>query len=197
MGYVTHAAYAIIYMLIYLGLTFLIMGFGIFATVIDPTDEQIWLEHKAKKMGKELEVNDELEYFCDVCDSYVGDWSKHCGDCNRCVDVFDHHCKWMNNCVGKRNYFAFLGLITTVMIWSIWYVFNILLYLLLSIKEIRGYNLPDGVRPWSGPLYYIFNIFFTVQIGVNVLIIIFTFLLVKLHIKLKWIDMTAYEYLVF
>lgn len=41
MGYVTHAAYAIIYMLIYLGLTFLIMGFGIFATVIDPTDEQI------------------------------------------------------------------------------------------------------------------------------------------------------------
>lgn len=72
-GYVTHAVYAIIYMLIYLGLTILIMCFGIFATVIDPTDEQIRLERKAKKLGKELEVNDELEYFCDVCDSYVGD----------------------------------------------------------------------------------------------------------------------------
>lgn len=83
------------------------------------------------------------------------------------------------------------------MIWSIWFVFNLLLYLLLSIREIRGYTLPDGVWPWAGPLYYIFNIFFFVQIGVNVLIIIFTFLLVKLHIKLKWIDMTAYEYLVF
>lgn len=69
--------------------------------------------------------------------------------------------------------------------------------MLLSIREIRGYNLPDGVRPWTGPLYYIFNVFFCVQIFVNGLIILFTFLLVKLHIKLKRIDMTAYEYLVF
>jgi palmitoyltransferase len=74
------------------------------------------MERAAKKLGKELEENEELEYYCDVCESYVGDRSKHCGDCNRCVDVFDHHCKWMNNCVGEKNYKAFIILITAVMI---------------------------------------------------------------------------------
>jgi hypothetical protein len=40
------------------------------------------MERLAKKKGKELEVNEELEYYCDVCESYVGERSKHCGDCN-------------------------------------------------------------------------------------------------------------------
>lgn len=38
-GYVTHAAYAVIYMLIYLFLTLFVMVFGIYATSVDPTDE--------------------------------------------------------------------------------------------------------------------------------------------------------------
>jgi 7-cyano-7-deazaguanine synthase in queuosine biosynthesis len=74
--------------------------FATYATVIDPTDMNVLMEREAKRLGKELEEIEDLEYYCDACESYVGDRSKHCGDCNRCVDVFDHHCKWMNNCVG-------------------------------------------------------------------------------------------------
>ena len=48
-----------------------------------------------------------FEYFCRICNSYVGTKSKHCSTCNKCVSEFDHHCEWLNNCIGQLNYAEF------------------------------------------------------------------------------------------
>lgn len=82
----------------------LIVFFCVKATWTDSTDSNVLFERRMKALGKVTEEPDDLEYYCDVCQAYVGDRSKHCGDCNRCVELFDHHCKWMNNCVGAKNY---------------------------------------------------------------------------------------------
>uniref|UniRef100_A0A0D9XAS5 S-acyltransferase n=1 Tax=Leersia perrieri TaxID=77586 RepID=A0A0D9XAS5_9ORYZ len=37
--------------------------------------------------------------------------------CDKCVDGFDHHCRWLNNCVGRKNYFTFLALMITSLLW--------------------------------------------------------------------------------
>ncbi|XP_073063272.1 protein S-acyltransferase 18 [Primulina eburnea] len=59
---------------------------------------------------------DEDISFCSLCDFEVNKYSKHCRTCNRCVEGFDHHCRWLNNCVGKKNYSAFILLMTFVLI---------------------------------------------------------------------------------
>ena len=76
---------------IYLGIiiivyALLLIGIIIFclrATAVDPTDRNVIYERECRKEGKEAVENDELEYFCDVCEAFVHDRTKHCGDCNR------------------------------------------------------------------------------------------------------------------
>lgn len=161
-AFLSHWVYTLVNLFVYIALTLVICGSGGYATTVDPTDENIRFSRIAKKKGKEMEETDEYEYYCDVCQSYVGDRSKHCGDCNRCVDVFDHHCKWMNNCVGDRNYKAFIVLISSVCVRSIWFVVHLFIFFILSFDKVRGQELPDGVRPYKGPMWYIFHIGFAV-----------------------------------
>ena len=67
-------------------------------SLIDPVDS-ILLEYRNGDQQKVISMLDHCLY-CDTCNSYVQNTSKHCRLCNRCVDKFDHHCKWVNNCIG-------------------------------------------------------------------------------------------------
>ncbi|TNV84011.1 hypothetical protein FGO68_gene112 [Halteria grandinella] len=83
---------------------------GFICTMIDPTDQNIYFEHRLEQIGVPVD-NSGFEYMCQICKANIGDRTKHCGDCNRCVSVFDHHCKWLNNCIGEANYRYFLALV--------------------------------------------------------------------------------------
>ncbi|PUZ52647.1 hypothetical protein GQ55_6G286800 [Panicum hallii var. hallii] len=65
----------------------------------------------------ENQVDGEDALFCTLCNAEVRKFSKHCRSCDKCVDGFDHHCRWLNNCVGRKNYFTFLALMTTSLLW--------------------------------------------------------------------------------
>ncbi|CAO2207560.1 unnamed protein product [Urochloa humidicola] len=65
----------------------------------------------------EDQVDGEDALFCTLCNAEVRKFSKHCRSCDKCVDGFDHHCRWLNNCVGRKNYFTFLALMTTSLLW--------------------------------------------------------------------------------
>jgi hypothetical protein len=78
-GEVYLAIIIIVYALLLIG----VFIFCLRATAIDPTDRNVIYERECRREGKEAVENDELEYFCDVCEAYVHDRTKHCGDCNR------------------------------------------------------------------------------------------------------------------
>ncbi|KAG8087666.1 hypothetical protein GUJ93_ZPchr0010g11259 [Zizania palustris] len=63
------------------------------------------------------QVDGEDALFCTLCDAEVRKFSKHCRSCDKCVDGFDHHCRWLNNCVGRKNYFTFIALMITSLLW--------------------------------------------------------------------------------
>ncbi|CAK63588.1 unnamed protein product (macronuclear) [Paramecium tetraurelia] len=60
--------------------------------------------------------NYKLESYCDICEAYVKENTKHCKHCNRCCQDFDHHCKWVNNCIGDLNYKIFMMMVTSTML---------------------------------------------------------------------------------
>ncbi|WVZ91725.1 hypothetical protein U9M48_037858 [Paspalum notatum var. saurae] len=70
-----------------------------------------------KSDDSENQVDGEDVLFCTLCNAEVCKFSKHCRSCDKCVDGFDHHCRWLNNCVGRKNYFTFLALMTTSLLW--------------------------------------------------------------------------------
>ncbi|CAN6463971.1 unnamed protein product [Victoria cruziana] len=66
---------------------------------------------------EQQEGNEEDALFCTLCNAEVRKFSKHCRSCDKCVDGFDHHCRWLNNCVGRKNYFTFISLMASSLIW--------------------------------------------------------------------------------
>lgn len=60
--------------------------------------------------------NPRMDRICSECNIVVSERTKHCFSCNKCVDTFDHHCMWLNNCVGAKNYWWFMGAITSAAI---------------------------------------------------------------------------------
>ena len=193
-----HWSWASFFGLVYGVLSIGVVIFCLKATLTDSTDRSVKATRWARAQGKELLDDEDLEYYCDVCQAYVGDRSKHCGDCNRCVELFDHHCKWMNNCVGAKNYREFLILISLVFSQSLVYMFNLLIGMLLILPFIRGDQFKDTFEQWYGVAWWWLAWLLVIpSIVLNSLIIVFTGLLIKLHIKLIKTDFTAYEYLVY
>lgn len=70
-GYVI--AICILYGLLLVGVTIYCLK----ATLTDPTDRNVVYERQCRKEGIEAEENEELEYFCDVCEAFVHDRTKH------------------------------------------------------------------------------------------------------------------------
>jgi palmitoyltransferase len=74
---------------------------------------------------------------CTICKSYVGNNTKHCGQCNKCCDEFDHHCNWLNNCIGRANYHTFFALICVFAIHIAFYlVFSVWVIVLLYLRNL-------------------------------------------------------------
>lgn len=101
----------------------LVIVFGFIATYIDPCD----LLYKSQKSSKKASFDCEIgQSICTICNSIIGNLSKHCSICNKCVEQFDHHCKWLNNCIGVLNYKYFITLLWSLQI-------NILVHIIFAI----------------------------------------------------------------
>ena len=70
---------------------------------------------------------------CTICNSTVGNLSKHCGVCNKCIEQFDHHCKWLNNCIGSKNYTYFIALLWTL-------ATNLIVHIIFACVLFADYN---------------------------------------------------------
>uniref|UniRef100_J3MV78 S-acyltransferase n=1 Tax=Oryza brachyantha TaxID=4533 RepID=J3MV78_ORYBR len=78
----------------------------------------LFVEEDCRKLvDSEHQGDAEDALFCTLCNAEVHKFSKHCRSCDKCVDGFDHHCRWLNNCVGRKNYFTFLALMITSLLW--------------------------------------------------------------------------------
>ena len=83
----------------------------VICSCVDPSDN-VMIECKK---GNHSKFSNQLNMllYCDYCQSYVAENSRHCRQCDRCVENFDHHCMWINNCVGSKNYKAFVAMIVS------------------------------------------------------------------------------------
>lgn len=140
-----------------------------------------------------------LTLFCQVCESYVHERTKHCGSCNRCVELFDHHCKWLNNCIGAKNYKTFLILIILVGVQSFYYTITGLMYIIIGLSRLKttksrpGFCLIDSDKNRGISIFM--SLLILAMIIISSVIFIGICLLLKLHIKLLRFDFTTFEYI--
>jgi hypothetical protein len=73
---------------------------AILATAVDPADPAIYNPSNTNLPPSMLQG----KLYCNKCDVYVHESSKHCSTCKKCVHRFDHHCVWLNTCVGSSTY---------------------------------------------------------------------------------------------
>ena len=90
--------------------TFSFLGMVVATAIVtrsDPTDPTIAL---VRDMDQRLrdDLNDRItriaQFYCNICETNVMKYTKHCALCNRCCFEFDHHCRWVNNDIGRMNY---------------------------------------------------------------------------------------------
>ena len=111
---------------------------------------------------KHPDTGETLELYCNICNVYVNERTKHCGQCNRCCADFDHHCKWLNNCIGSKNYWDFRKLINAFMVYT---VLSVLSFIMLFFTD----EFLDQMREKSNWLY----ITLFTQAVMNFLVILF------------------------
>ena len=72
---------------------------------------------------------------CEKCNLFQGPRTKHCHLCRKCVAGFDHHCLYLNTCIGRRNYAAFMAMLTAaVALLSM----HIAVAVALAVRAARG-----------------------------------------------------------
>lgn len=98
-----------------IGLSF-VFYFGVMATMVDPEDKIIKVQLECRRNDRMFYDEHLYDYYCQICEFYVQDGSKHCRTCNKCVEGFDHHCQWLNNCIGRDNYEYFFRLICSAFV---------------------------------------------------------------------------------
>ena len=185
----------VIQAVLYSLLLILTLYFGFIATYIDPTDEAVYQERRARERSEPLDFS-KYSKICRMCNTHVKLKSKHCGECNRCVDNFDHHCKWLNNCIGNKNYSQFFILITSLELLTIDQT-SLGIYILsgcfnntsIRAKVEELYGLNDYNSPAYGAVVLTITLMsFTILISLAHLII--------LHVWLRLKKMTTYEYII-
>ena len=82
----------------------------------EPTMEVLSLSQEVLKLSRTS--------YCSTCQVVRPPRSRHCRYCNCCVRDLDHHCPWIGTCVGKRNYPFFFSFVVSVVLGTIFYLFN-------------------------------------------------------------------------
>ena len=177
----------LIVFLIYGLINLIVLIIAIIIMYSDPTDP-IFRKEKEKqifcqtnKLTYNLQISKSMD-FCIFCCSNVDSSSKHCKLCDRCVNGFDHHCDWINNCIGKQNYTKFIILLLSILIYSIY----------SSIFEFYSLYQVIVVSPSEFLIVVIFSSIFGL---VNSIVIILDAYLIIMHIYLKYLNMTTYEFI--
>lgn len=117
----------IIMMILFFGDLLVLAVSTYFSSKCDPVDP-ILLTYRNGNREEILPVINDCLY-CDTCNSYVMETSRHCKICNRCVHHFDHHCGWINNCIGSDNYKAFFVMIVSAQLYMLLFCLSVgLLY---------------------------------------------------------------------
>ena len=127
--------------------------------------------------------------FCRLCFKYVKEKSRHCKICNKCVCGFDHHCSLLNNCIGENNYMYFIKLLISSLSLSLSvFIFSFLLTVRIAYK----------IEKISNPKLLSIQVI----LGLNILTLILTFTIILsicslllLHLYLKYLGLTTYEYI--
>ncbi|CAI2373842.1 unnamed protein product [Moneuplotes crassus] len=193
LSFVTIFVLSIVYAFINIGVLF----YAIKAMWCNPTDLEVLKSRELMSKGI-IPEKGKLTFFCQVCESYVSERSKHCGSCNRCVENFDHHCKWLNNCIGGKNYKTFILLIILVGIQTCYYTISGILYTILGFRkhpDDSETSLCLIERDDHKPTAILVTCLVLATTVVSLLLSIGIFMLLKLHYKLSKYSFTTYEYL--
>ena len=159
-------------------------------TVAVPTDVLVSKQRELRNKGEIFDnvwedTGEVMELFCNICQAYVQEGTKHCGPCNRCCEEFDHHCKWLNNCVGLHNYVNFRRLINAYLVFC-------LAFVLLFVQALANSLISeDGV----GSVAAIVLISF--QTLVNCIAFLVDGQLIYFHIWLTRKGYTTFQYVIY
>ena len=160
------------------------MILAVTATAVDPSD--IILK---SKNNNHIELECEIgQSICTICNSTVGNLSKHCGECNKCVEYFDHHCKWLNNCIGSPNYKIFFSLLVVLEV-------NIIVNIIFAIVLFSEYhnnfdNYSDRV---NNPRVYI--AFTAITFIENLCVLGANSYLISFHSYIKCKGMSTFDFI--
>ena len=167
--------------------------FGFFATFLDPTDDTVYQERKARECSEPFDTSN-YSKVCRVCKTHVKLKSKHCGDCDRCVENFDHHCKWLNNCVGEKNYVHFFILIIALEL-------MVIDQLAIGIYILVGFFRKDSIINSISRIYDINSPAYAAVIltlcVLSLTVLIALAHLIALHVWLRLKKMTTYDYILY
>ncbi|CAD8053009.1 unnamed protein product [Paramecium primaurelia] len=186
---------------ILLGLLTLLSLFSSIKTTLScPTDQFLIMQIQYRKNGKHFNYeNYKLDSYCDICEAYVKENTKHCKHCNRCCQDFDHHCKWVNNCVGILNYKIFMMMITSTMFQFFYTQIVYIRIIILYNTEYEKLQIDNEIQKFHFYDENDLDIKYTLSIIMLVDSFIFSILLLQLfifHIYLSIKGITTYEFIV-
>ena len=170
--------------------TVLTVRFAYICTGTSPTDILV-VRQRECTYRKEIfratwdDTGEMMDLYCNVCEAYVMERTKHCGPCNRCCEEFDHHCKWLNNCVGYANYQSFTSLIRYFLSFT-------LCSIALHVQAV-ALKLVTSSETGSGAIVALLWI----QFAFNIAALIFDTQLILFH---NWITnrgLTTFEYIAY
>lgn len=170
--------------------------FGFLATYIDPTDDTVYEERKARECSEPFDSSN-YSKVCRVCKTHVKLKSKHCGECDRCVENFDHHCKWLNNCIGEKNYTHFFVLIIAL---ELMVIDQLAIGVYILVEFFRKNSIANSVNriyslsDISSPAYA--AVILTICI-LSLTVLIALAHLIALHVWLRLKKMTTYDYILY
>ncbi|CAD8079212.1 unnamed protein product [Paramecium primaurelia] len=170
------------------------------ATLSHPTDKFIIKQYQTHLQGQNFDhASYKLESFCEICDAYVQEHTKHCKNCNRCCQGFDHHCKWINNCVGNLNYNLFLLMITSTLLLFMYTTFIYIYIIVLYQTNYETLNIENELQKFHFTQENDLNVKYVLSIimlGDSAFIVILLLQLLIFHIYLIIKGITTYDFII-
>ncbi|CAD8088791.1 unnamed protein product [Paramecium sonneborni] len=175
--------------------------FSSFKTTLScPIDQVIIKQIQTRLQGQSFDFgNHKLDSFCEICQLYVQEQTKHCKNCDICCQGFDHHCKWINNCIGNLNYKLFILMISSTLLLFIYtmfiYIYIIVLYqtnydTLVINNELQSFHFTNDN---DLNVKYLLSI---IMLTDSSFIVILLLQLLIFHIYLIIIGQTTYDFII-